>query len=184
MAGLAPNSGRSRPSSRRSARRPPSRRRVDRLGTAIKLGLLAPGTRLPPERELCSQLGIARSTLRQALTALTESGLLYAVRGRGGGTFVADPLPPADAPSPELLATWREACDMRLAIEFAVAALAVERADPADLVPLAALVTRMDDLLDRYDAYRQADVRFHIGLAEVTGSRRDWSRRRPSRRAR
>ena len=145
---------------------------VDRLGTAIKLGLLVPGTRLPPERELCSQLGIARSTLRQALTALTESGLLYAVRGRGGGTFVADPLPPADAPSPELLATWREACDMRLAIEFAAAALAAERADPADLVPLAALVTRMDDLLDRYDAYRQADVRFHIGLAEVTGSAR------------
>ncbi len=102
---------------------------VDRLGTAIKLGLLAPGTRLPPERELCSQLGIARSTLRQALTALTESGLLYAVRGRGGGTFVADPLPPADAPSPALLATWREACDMRLAIELAVAALAAERAD-------------------------------------------------------
>ena len=69
---------------------------VDRLGTAIKLGLLTPGTRLPPERELCSHMGIARSTLRQALTALTETGHLYAVRGRGGGTFVADPLPPAD----------------------------------------------------------------------------------------
>jgi GntR family transcriptional repressor for pyruvate dehydrogenase complex len=49
---------------------------VDRLGTAIKLGLLAPGTRLPPERELCAMLGISRSTLRQALTALAESGPL------------------------------------------------------------------------------------------------------------
>ena len=145
---------------------------VDRLATAIKLGLLAPGTRLPPERELCAHLGIARSTLRQALTALTESGLLYAVRGRGGGTFVADPLPPADAPSPELLATWREACDMRLAIELAVAALAAERAEPFELEPLAALVTQMDDLVGQYDAYRQADVRFHIGLAEATGSAR------------
>ncbi len=37
---------------------------VDRLGTAIKLGLLPPGTRLPAERELCARLGIARSTLR------------------------------------------------------------------------------------------------------------------------
>ncbi|MET0771027.1 MAG: winged helix-turn-helix domain-containing protein, partial [Solirubrobacteraceae bacterium] len=83
---------------------------LERLGTAIKLELLPPGTRLPPERDLCEQLGIARSTLRQALTALTESGLLYAVRGRGGGTFVSDPLPPAAAPSPELLASWREAC--------------------------------------------------------------------------
>ena len=145
---------------------------VDRLGTAIKLGLLTPGTRLPPERELCSHMGIARSTLRQALTALTESGHLYAMRGRGGGTFVADPLPPADAPSPELLATWREACDMRLGIEFAVAALACQRAGDDELDPLAALVERMDDLLGDYEAFRPADVRFHIGLAEVTGSAR------------
>ncbi len=49
---------------------------VERLGTAIKLGLLAPGTRLPAERELCRKLGIARSTLRQALTALGQSGHL------------------------------------------------------------------------------------------------------------
>jgi DNA-binding GntR family transcriptional regulator len=53
---------------------------VDRLGTAIKLGLLAPGTRLPAERELCAMLGISRSTLRQALTALAESGQLHAHR--------------------------------------------------------------------------------------------------------
>src|ERR1039458_3102479 len=51
---------------------------VDRLGTAIKLGLLPPGTRLPAERELCAKLGIARSTLRQALVALARSGLLHA----------------------------------------------------------------------------------------------------------
>jgi DNA-binding transcriptional regulator YhcF (GntR family) len=62
---------------------------LERLGTAIKLGLLEPGSRLPAERELCGRLGIARSTLRQALTALVQSGHLRAVRGRGGGTFVA-----------------------------------------------------------------------------------------------
>ena len=51
---------------------------VERLGTAIKLGLLAPGTRLPAERELCRKLGIARSTLRQALLALGQTGQLQA----------------------------------------------------------------------------------------------------------
>src|ERR1700758_5076244 len=81
---------------------------VERLGTAIRLGLLPPGTRLPAERELCSRLGIARSTLRQALVALAQSGHLHAMRGRGGGTFVADPLPPSPPPSPELLRTWHE----------------------------------------------------------------------------
>ena len=53
---------------------------LERLGTAIKLGLLPPGERLPAERELCRQLGISRSTLRQALTALVQSGHLHAAR--------------------------------------------------------------------------------------------------------
>ena len=71
---------------------------VDRLGTAIKLGLLPAGSQLPAERELCAKLGIARSTLRQALVALGQSGHLRAIRGRGGGTFVVDELPPSPPP--------------------------------------------------------------------------------------
>ena len=100
---------------------------LERLGTAIKLGLLPPGTRLPAERELCEQLGIARSTLRQALTALVQSGHLRAVRGRGGGTFVAEA--PLSVPRPEELVDWRDRCDVRLSVELGVAVLAAERAD-------------------------------------------------------
>src|SRR3954452_598914 len=66
---------------------------VERLGTAIKVGLLSPGSKLPPERELAKQLDISRSTLRQALTTLVQSGHLVAARGRGGGTFVAETPP-------------------------------------------------------------------------------------------
>ena len=145
---------------------------MERLGTAIKLGLLQPGDRLPAERDLCRQLGISRSTLRQALTALVQSGHLRATRGRSGGTFVAEPLPPAPTPSPALLAGWRDACDQRLAVELAVAALAAERAEPAALDPLDALVGEMDLALDDFAAYRRADVRWHIGLAEAAGSPR------------
>jgi DNA-binding FadR family transcriptional regulator len=143
---------------------------MERLGTAIKLGLLAPGTRLPAERELCEQLGIARSTLRQALTALVQSGHLHAVRGRGGGTFVADAPPVAAPPTPEVLAHWRDRCDARLGVELGVAVLAAERAEPDALPALAELVAVMDERLDDFPAYRRADVRFHVGLAEATGS--------------
>jgi GntR family transcriptional regulator, transcriptional repressor for pyruvate dehydrogenase complex len=143
---------------------------VERLGTAIKLGLLTPGTRLPAERELCARLGIARSTLRQALVALGQSGHLHATRGRGGGTFVADPLPPAQPPSPEVLAGWRDICDQRMAIEVGIAVLAAERAQPAMVDALEELVVTIDDLLDDFTAYRPLDVRFHVGLAELTGS--------------
>jgi DNA-binding FadR family transcriptional regulator len=145
---------------------------LDRLGTAIKLGLLAPGTRLPPERDLCEQMGIARSTLRQALTALVQSGHLHAVRGRGGGTFVADTPPVADPPSLELLASWRDICDQRMAVELGVAVLAAERAQPEDIAPLDVLVREMEQRLDDFPAYRQSDVRFHVALAEAARSPR------------
>lgn len=145
---------------------------MDRIGTAIKLGVLGPGDRLPAERELCQKLEISRSTLRQALTALVQSGHLVAARGRGGGTFVAERPPPLEAPSAEMLATWRDACDARLAVELGVATLAADRAGADALEPLAELVAEMDDMVEDFGAYRHADVRFHIGLAETTGSRR------------
>ena len=141
---------------------------LERLGTAIKLGLLPPGTRLPPERDLCEQLGIARSTLRQALTALVQSGHLHAVRGRGGGTFVSDT--PMDIASPSELVDWRERCDVRFSVEVGVAFLAAERADAAAIARLRDLVDEMAASGNDFAGYRRADVRFHVGLAEATGS--------------
>jgi GntR family transcriptional regulator, transcriptional repressor for pyruvate dehydrogenase complex len=143
---------------------------VDRLGTAIKLGLLTPGSRLPAERELCARLGIARSTLRQALTALSQSGHVFATRGRGGGTFVSDPQPPTVPPSTQMLAQWRETCDQRLAVELGVAVLACERADSADLDALDEVIALLESALEDFAAYRQADIRLHVGLAEATRS--------------
>jgi GntR family transcriptional regulator, transcriptional repressor for pyruvate dehydrogenase complex len=143
---------------------------VDRLGTAIKLGLLVPGSRLPAERELCTRLGIARSTLRQALTALSQSGHVHATRGRGGGTFVSDPQPPAVPPSPAMLERWRETCDQRLAVELGVALLACDRAGAEDLDSLDEIADSLEASVEDFAAYRQADVRLHVALAEATGS--------------
>jgi GntR family transcriptional repressor for pyruvate dehydrogenase complex len=145
---------------------------LERLGTAIKLGLLRPGERLPAERELCAMMGISRSTLRQALTALVQSGHLRAVRGRGGGTFVAEKPPATPRPTKRVLQAWREVCDERLAIEVGIAYLAAERATVETLEPLDALVAQLDAELEDFDAYRQTDVRLHIGLAELTANPR------------
>ena len=71
---------------------------VERLGRAIKLGLLAPGERLPPERRLAEQLELSRSTVREALRLLYDAGYLEARRGRRGGVFVAQQLPTGPAP--------------------------------------------------------------------------------------
>jgi GntR family transcriptional regulator, transcriptional repressor for pyruvate dehydrogenase complex len=143
---------------------------VERLGTGIRLGLLPSGSQLPPERELAEQMGISRSTLRQALTALTESGHLLAVRGRGGGWFVAAPPPLPQAEHVEL-EDWRELLDYRVAVEAGAVVLAAERAKPADLARLAGHIETMRDVHD-FTVFRQADVFFHLGLAEASGSSR------------
>src|SRR3954468_20012586 len=102
---------------------------VDRLGTAIRLGILAPGSRLPAERELAEPLAISRSTLRQAITALVESGHLTSLRGRSGGTFVVPEPPLAEGSAGPLPEAWRRVRALRFAIETGVAVRAAGRAD-------------------------------------------------------
>src|SRR5947207_14409517 len=127
---------------------------VERLGTAIKVGLLPPGSRLPPERELAEQLRISRSTLRQALTTLVQSGHLVALRGRGGGTFVTERPPLADADVMPLGADAWAVLDYRVAIETGAALLAGERAKADDPDRLDVLVGRMTEVND-FDVYRR-----------------------------
>jgi DNA-binding FadR family transcriptional regulator len=144
---------------------------VARLGTAIRLGLLAPGTQLPPERELAEQLGISRSTLRHALTTLVQSGLLASARGRGGGTFVV-PRPPLVAGEREASsAEVRDVLDFRLATETGAVVLAAERRTADDLASLTDLVGRMA-AAESFEDYRRADIHFHIGIAEAARSPR------------
>jgi DNA-binding FadR family transcriptional regulator len=146
---------------------------VERLGTAIRLGLLEAGTRLPPERELSDQLGISRSTLRHAITTLTQSGHLVSLRGRAGGTFVADAPPLAEAQAAIALeGRWRDLLDYRIAIEAGAALLAAERAQPAALARMQEHVAAMDAALEDFPVYRHADVFFHLGLAEAAESPR------------
>jgi GntR family transcriptional regulator, transcriptional repressor for pyruvate dehydrogenase complex len=147
---------------------------VERLGTAIRLGLLPPGTRLPSERELAEMLHISRSTLRQALTTLVQSGHLVALRGRSGGTFVVEK-PPLGQES-EALPLREEAravLDYRVVVETGAMVLACERAGDEDLNLLDALTEHMGaSVATSFEVYRRADVRFHIGLAEACHSPR------------
>lgn len=145
---------------------------VERLGSAIRAGLLAPGAKLPPERELAKQLRISRSTLRQALTALVQSGHLVSQRGRTGGTFVAE-CPPLTQPDDEPLdqRAW-EVLDYRVAVESGAVLLAAERGSAEQFDRLDELVAKMDDELEDFEEFRRTDIRFHIGIVEAAQSPR------------
>src|SRR5262245_49335985 len=62
-----------------------------RLVDAITLGLLVDAERLPSEAELATRLGVSTVTVREALVALRQRGLVETRRGRGGGSFVRAP---------------------------------------------------------------------------------------------
>jgi GntR family transcriptional repressor for pyruvate dehydrogenase complex len=148
---------------------------VERLGTAIRLGLLPPKSRLPAERDLADELGISRSTLRQAITTLVQSGHLVSRRGRSGGTFVADepPLGQDNTENPLTSGQARAVLDYRIAVETGVVVLTAERATDDDLRHLDDLTTKMAATEGaQFRDYRRADVRFHIGLAEACHSPR------------
>jgi GntR family transcriptional regulator, transcriptional repressor for pyruvate dehydrogenase complex len=144
---------------------------VERLGTAIRLGLLPAGSRLPAERDLAGQLGISRSTLREALTTLVQSGHLVAQRGRTGGTFVAEQPPLAEKDGKPLGEETWAVLDFRVAVEAGVTILAAERAEAEQLDLLGELVVKMAGAID-FEDYRRADMRFHIGIAEAAASPR------------
>lgn len=154
--------------------RPPStfEETVERLGTAIRLGLLSPGSRLPSERELARELKISRSTLRQALTTLVQSGHLVSLRGRNGGTFVSEQPPLADQGAGALDQGAWAVLDYRVAIESGAVLLAAERASEEQLDRLQQLVDSMDRGAEDFEDYRRTDIRFHISIAEAAGSPR------------
>ncbi|MES9525795.1 FadR/GntR family transcriptional regulator [Streptomyces capoamus] len=157
-----------------------SRARVDavvrRIGDAIELGLLADGEQLPGESELAGRLGVSTVTLREALMALRQQGLVTTRRGRGGGSFVSLPEVPADDRLKSRLRGWsteelRDLGDHWAALSGAAARLAARRTEPADLEPLhrtAGELAVAGDAAARSRLYG----RFHVELAAAAQSAR------------
>jgi GntR family transcriptional regulator, transcriptional repressor for pyruvate dehydrogenase complex len=144
---------------------------VRRIGEAIGAGVLGPGERLPGQVELAATLGVARMTLRQALAILEDASLIEVRRGRTGGAFVAaDPPPPAlDPPTAEQL---RRLTDWRRAVSGEAAALAAERRASAEVTALREAMVAVQDAAADAGAYRRADARFHVLVAELARSPR------------
>ncbi len=147
---------------------------VERILHAVKLGAVPPGERLPPERELSAMLGVSRDTLREAIRALAAEGIVESRRGRGGGTYVLRrPSHPADAPLSAVVDGLPGGLDETLVFRRAVETGAAEAAalrtlSAAERRLLQARTTEAEaaDLAD----YRIADTRYHLAVAELSGS--------------
>lgn len=146
---------------------------VERLATAIRLGVYPHGSTLPPERELAAELGVSRATLREAIAALRSATMVRTVRGRGGGTVV-DQRPTAPREDPEAFAgRGQELLDslvFRRIVEPGACLVAAQRRLSSSQRDL------LRDALERVATagepgeHRQADSRLHLAIAGVTGS--------------
>lgn len=150
---------------------------VEQLATAIRLGVYPRGSTLPAERELAERLGVSRATLREAMVALRQAGLVQTHRGRTGGTVVTlKPVTPsarkAARATTRQRADWRDALDYRRIVEPGAAELAAERdLAPADLRALEETLAAVERARTR-PMHRQADSRLHLTVAAVSGSPR------------
>jgi GntR family transcriptional regulator, transcriptional repressor for pyruvate dehydrogenase complex len=147
---------------------------VEALAGAIRLGVFPNGQRLPPERELAVRLGVSRMTLREAIAAVRDAGLVTTQAGRGGGTVVTYAAQLPSTPDtdqlrrrgPQLL----EALDFRRIIEPGAAYLAAERALSGD--QRAWLSDSLEACGRTTDGaeHRVLDSRLHLAIATCTGS--------------
>ncbi|MGW0807318.1 FadR/GntR family transcriptional regulator [Nonomuraea sp. NPDC002799] len=147
---------------------------VRRLADAIALGLLADGEQLPSEAELAALLGVSTVTLREALMALRQRGLVETRRGRGGGSFVRTPQEPPEIGGRLRAFTvdeLRDLGDHYAAVAGAAARLAARRALPGDVAPL---WRSLDDMARAGStaARRRLDGRFHVEVAAASQSAR------------
>jgi len=154
---------------------------VEQLATSVRLGVFATGERLPPERELAETLGVSRSTLRDAIAALRDAGMVETRRGRGGGTLVVrralEPggergtvRTPGGAPSGLDPRQVRDALDFRRVVEPGAAALAATRDLSADQRAWLVASRGAVEAATEVPEHRQADSRLHLAIATLSGS--------------
>ncbi len=146
---------------------------VQQIEASILRGELKPGNRLPAERELAEQFGVSRTAVREAVKALIQLGLVDAQPGRG--TFVTHRSPSgvrdvmAHILKGDLDLGTRNLVEVREILEPEIAALAAQRAGAEHLAAMQTAIAQMDQTLEDIDAFIEADLDFHLALAE--GSR-------------
>lgn len=150
---------------------------VEQLATAIRLGAYPRGSTLPAERELAARLSVSRATLREAMAALREAGLVETKRGRAGGTVVV--FKPGQASARRVAKAddadrrnWLDALAYRRVVEPGACELAAARTlSPEERARLIAAHEGVATAHNRAH-HRQADSRFHLTIASLAGSPR------------
>lgn len=147
---------------------------VRQVEESIRKGAMKPGDQLPPERELAQQFGVSRTAVREAVKALREKGHVEAYPGRG--TFITDGTSHVIRQSLDRMIRIGQPegsgflAEVREILEPEIAALAATRADAQDLAAMREPISVMDEARKDSDAFIEADLDFHLALAEAAAN--------------
>ena len=143
---------------------------VQQIEESIVKGDLKPGDQLPAERDLAQRFGVSRTAVREAVKALREKGLVEAYSGRG--TFITDGTTQAVRQSLDLMVKIGQPegsthlAEVRAILEPEIAMLAAIRIQEPELATMREAVAAMDRAGQNPETYIEADLDFHLALAE------------------
>lgn len=140
---------------------------ADKLRSLIVDGVVREGATLPSEKELVSQLGVSRATLREALRILESEGLISTRTGPKGGIMVQRPGSANLTRSLSLLLQLEETpfsdlLEARRLLEPLCANLAAQRVTPAEMADLEGIIAQMRLTMDDTSAYVRQQLAFHL----------------------
>jgi GntR family transcriptional repressor for pyruvate dehydrogenase complex len=147
---------------------------VQQIEDSILKGALKPGDQLPAERELALRFGVSRTAVREAVKVLREKGLVEAYSGRG--TFITDGTSQAIRQSLDRMIKIGQPegsthlVEVREILEPGIAALAATRAEESHLSAMREAIAVMDRARQDPDAFIEADLDFHLALAEAAAN--------------
>ena len=147
---------------------------VEQIEQSVQKGDLKPGDQLPAERELAEQFGVSRTAVREAVKALREKGLVEAYPGKGTFITSGSSNPMRQSLDRMMRSAQVDATsslvEVREILEPEIAALAAVRATEENLNSLREAVAVMDAAKRDPDAYIEADLDFHLELAEAAAN--------------
>jgi GntR family transcriptional repressor for pyruvate dehydrogenase complex len=147
---------------------------VQQIEESVLNGSLKPGDQLPAERELAQRLGVSRTAVREAVKALREKGLVEAYSGRG--TFITDGTTHAARQSFDLMVKIGQQegslhlAELRWILEPGIAAVAAECIEEEHLAAMREAVAVMERSHKNPEAYIEADLDFHLAVAEAAAN--------------
>lgn len=149
---------------------------VKQIQNLINEGELQPGQKLPPERELATELNVSRTSIREALRALEMMGYLESKVGVGGGTYIKEiTLDNIISPFSKMLLKNDdfiiELLEVRLFLEIESARLAALRRTDEDIENMQKGIAQMEDEIQRGDSGLNGDNAFHRAISEAADNR-------------